>query len=512
MDETIREGIRDKIEEGMKQSQEFVSSLIPSLVLFLIFVSSLIPLFSSLAFAGIFGKSPGEAGFPFLKIPMSARAAGMGEAFTGIPNDAQGFEYNPASPGTLRVRELWFSHLSYFENINMESAHFAWPEKWGAFALHFRYLSSNDTFRDRVGIESGEFKNEDFLISVGHSFRVTSSLFVGFGVKYLSERLGEAQARLAAMDVGAMYQFPKAPVAVGFSLQNIGNDASFESLKQSLPLTLRLGGSYRIGLRMLASVETVQSLDQELQLRAGLEYYLSSLFVLRTGYKLDRKKLEDFNGVTAGIGFARAPLFIDYAFLPSNDLGLTHRVSIGLKWYGVSLGKKQRVDEVLKRVEEVKQEQKAAEEEKLQELRATTTASIKIETAAPAETVQPKIGSEEFVKVPELPDLHFEFDSTAFDEASMEALPQEVEYLKKNADLEILIEGHCDDRGTREYNNLLGQDRAQFLKKLYTALGLSGERILTASYGKDQLLCLVPTEECRAQNRRVEVKVRRKAR
>jgi peptidoglycan-associated lipoprotein len=76
------------------------------------------------------------------------------------------------------------------------------------------------------------------------------------------------------------------------------------------------------------------------------------------------------------------------------------------------------------------------------------------------------------------------------------------DYLTKNRAYKILIEGHCDDRGTSEYNLALGDKRAKSAKDFLLSLGVPSSRADVISYGKEKALCSERTEECWAKNRR----------
>ena len=114
----------------------------------------------------------------------------------------------------------------------------------------------------------------------------------------------------------------------------------------------------------------------------------------------------------------------------------------------------------------------------------------------------------EFGKTPDLSNVYFDYDRYALSEAARAALAKNAEYLKKNSDSEVLVEGNCDERGTIEYNLALGQKRAQTVRDYYTRLGIPGKQLGTLSYGKEKPTCAEATEECWAKNRRAETKVR----
>jgi peptidoglycan-associated lipoprotein len=102
-----------------------------------------------------------------------------------------------------------------------------------------------------------------------------------------------------------------------------------------------------------------------------------------------------------------------------------------------------------------------------------------------------------------LQDVHFDYDSEDLDETARGVLDQNVQWLRDNPRAKAELEGHCDTRGTIEYNLALGAKRAKAVKDYLTGQGLGGERLSTISYGKELPLCQEETEECWARNRRV---------
>ena len=101
-----------------------------------------------------------------------------------------------------------------------------------------------------------------------------------------------------------------------------------------------------------------------------------------------------------------------------------------------------------------------------------------------------------------LKDVHFAYDSDDLDEAARGTLDDNVAWIRDNAKARVEIEGHCDDRGTVEYNLALGARRAKAVQEYLTTQGIAGNRVTTISYGKELPLCHEQTEECWARNRR----------
>ena len=105
-------------------------------------------------------------------------------------------------------------------------------------------------------------------------------------------------------------------------------------------------------------------------------------------------------------------------------------------------------------------------------------------------------------------DINFDYDSFALNPEAKTILDRIAETLLNKTALQVMIEGHCDDRGTNEYNLALGQRRAESAKKYLTQLGISSERIFTISYGEEKPLNPNQGEEAWAENRRDHFMIR----
>lgn len=101
-----------------------------------------------------------------------------------------------------------------------------------------------------------------------------------------------------------------------------------------------------------------------------------------------------------------------------------------------------------------------------------------------------------------LRDVHFAFDSFELDESGRGVLREDGNWLKDHPRAKVEIEGHCDERGTVEYNLALGAKRARAAKDYLVTFGISQDRLTTISYGEELPLCHEHTEECWAKNRR----------
>ncbi len=102
-----------------------------------------------------------------------------------------------------------------------------------------------------------------------------------------------------------------------------------------------------------------------------------------------------------------------------------------------------------------------------------------------------------------LKDVLFEFDRHDLTADARATLQGNAEWLKKNAAARIEVEGHCDERGTSEYNLALAAKRAQAVRDYLVTLGITSDRISTISYVEEIPACIVSSESCWQQNRRV---------
>ena len=98
--------------------------------------------------------------------------------------------------------------------------------------------------------------------------------------------------------------------------------------------------------------------------------------------------------------------------------------------------------------------------------------------------------------------VFFAFDSSSLSAEAQAALDTQVAWLKKHDDVNVIVQGHCDDRGTREYNLALGERRANAVKQYLVSQGIAADRISVISYGKERPAVLGSNEAAWAQNRR----------
>jgi peptidoglycan-associated lipoprotein len=129
---------------------------------------------------------------------------------------------------------------------------------------------------------------------------------------------------------------------------------------------------------------------------------------------------------------------------------------------------------------------------------ATATAAVSVNAPAPPPTPAPAATPFEQA----VHDAYFDYDKADIRADSREALAQTAEYLKANPSIRVTIEGHCDERGSTEYNLGLGDRRSAAVKEYLVSLGVSADRMNTVSFGKEKPFCLEHNDTCWQQNRR----------
>jgi len=130
-------------------------------------------------------------------------------------------------------------------------------------------------------------------------------------------------------------------------------------------------------------------------------------------------------------------------------------------------------------------------------------ASVRVTVAAPAPTGNENVSSslDELINR-EMQDVYFETDKADIRSDARTALQKDADFLRNYPQAKVTIEGHCDERGSTEYNLALGDRRANAVKQYLVSLGIPADRLSTVSYGKEKPFCTESNETCWAKNRR----------
>ena len=137
-----------------------------------------------------------------------------------------------------------------------------------------------------------------------------------------------------------------------------------------------------------------------------------------------------------------------------------------------------------------------------------TLPALEITDSSDTMKVEGDIRGPEFQSQESLKTIHFDYDRYELSDESRKTLQANSDLLKVRKEWVVLVEGHCDERGTTEYNLALGQKRAKIVRDYYVRLGVPEDSVGTISYGKEMSLCQEETEACWLKNRRAETKIK----
>lgn len=299
-----------------------------------------------------------EAAVLFLLISPGARAAGMGEAFVGVADDATAVFWNPAGLAYLYGREITVMHANWLPQFASDMyydfiAYRQDIEGVGTIGANITYLNMGE--QTITGEDSpeplGTFSSYDIAISTSYGTTITSDLAIGVGVRYIRSNLspvgagkekGSGQANAFAFDVALLYKFPflNNRLSWGMNLSNMGPKIAYIDAAQAdpLPTNLKTGFAYKLvdqkynRLTLALDVNKLlvtpksgedekpdpfykaivtswydESMEREIEKMifcGGMEYWYSNLIALRAGYYYDDDGKVKYTTFGAGLKYS----------------------------------------------------------------------------------------------------------------------------------------------------------------------------------------------------------------
>jgi len=287
-------------------------------------------------------QDAGTTSAQFLKLGVGAKSAGMGNAAASVYNGTEAVYWNPANLAYLNQKEFSFSHTVWFENINYEWLAFAIPTRqYGVFAAAVQYVSYGSLNKvDNTGFSDGSFSPIDMALYLSYANTYKQFQF-GTNIKYIYSKI-ENSASAAAVDLGLSVDLNDDKTSIGAVVTNFGTDMKFNKESAPLPFLFKMGCSHWIFNEWLVSFDLNFPRDNQLYVNLGTQYTISAgkdtdLF-LRCGYDGRNKDIPGLNWINLGFGLAYLDYVFDYAFVPYGDIGMTHRLSVGIK-FGESIKK-----------------------------------------------------------------------------------------------------------------------------------------------------------------------------
>ncbi|MCX5801219.1 MAG: PorV/PorQ family protein [Candidatus Eisenbacteria bacterium] len=267
----------------------------------------------------------GEAGAQFLKMGVGARACAMGEAYVAIADDATAIYWNTAglaeiqSPQITAMQNFWLADMSY------QYLGLVCPSRLGSLGISAAYSSSGEIPKYENFQREGEYSAYDAAGTIAYARRLMGSASYGVSVKFIQEKIEEESARGFGVDVGLLC----APgilhgLKLGVAVNNMGPGIKFIEKADPLPLSVRVGAAYKTGPLLLAG-DLGKPRDNDAYLCVGGELGIRDILALRAGYN-------SANSYSAGIGLKWRRVSVDYAYVPYEYLGDTHRFSAGVRF------------------------------------------------------------------------------------------------------------------------------------------------------------------------------------
>jgi tetratricopeptide (TPR) repeat protein len=256
---------------------------------------------------------------------VSARALGMGSAFTAVADDASSLYYNPAGLGLISGRRLEAMHASLYGGAAFDYLGYGQnlPRTEGGWGVEVLRLSIGGIeVRDANDNQTGTIGYSDLGVGAGFGLAdvLIDDLSLGVGFKGESRSLASVSSRLFGIDAGAQYgPFWNEKITAGLTLTNLASVAQGDTSDKLTP-GARLGAAYQVAPPFLLAADISQTGD----LRAGAEYRYNA-FALRGGWTS--------GGPTFGGGvLIQDALAFDVAVLDSPTLGVSERISLGYRF------------------------------------------------------------------------------------------------------------------------------------------------------------------------------------
>ncbi len=280
------------------------------------------------------GESGGTTGMSFLKVGVGARAAGMGEAFVAVSDDALATYWNPAGLSGATRSNLALMHNKWIAGVNSQFGALQFRTQTAGLGFHVYSFSVDDIpVRDRPTAEPLEQTGANFLsLGISYARQLGPDLDVGLTAKYLFEKVFVQTAGGYALDFGVRYGGLGENLTLAGVVQNLGSMGELDREATELPVMLRLGAGYRLpnpvgGVQLLFAGDVVKPSGEDVRIHLGGEAGLWESLILRGGYQAGYES----RSFSVGAGIHKSAFHFDYSYTPfSDDLGSGQRFSVYL--------------------------------------------------------------------------------------------------------------------------------------------------------------------------------------
>ena len=278
----------------------------------------------------------------FLKLGLSARAMGMGDAQVAVADGASSIGFNPA--GMMGVPDYGFAATYTAWVADIQHSYVGLVKNFpgiGAVGFSVVLLTTGDIVETTPSFPEGTgrtFRSSEYAFSAAFARQVTEQFRVGINGKFIQSYLYDKVLGTTsfALDIGTLYDLPIIRSHIGVSLTNIGKDLTYIDETYSLPTALRFGVLLDVlqdaNNQLVTTLQIVRPNDADEHYNFGAEYTFSNMVSLRGGWKF----LYDQENVTGGFGVHLNSLglnsTLDYAYNNYNYLPGTHSFTLSVQF------------------------------------------------------------------------------------------------------------------------------------------------------------------------------------
>lgn len=278
----------------------------------------------------------------FLKIAPSARAAGMGSAFTALANDPSATYWNPAGMVEITKTAVTLEHTFWPADISLDyaAAVFTLPFVPGSWGLSARALSMDPQTERTIFLPEGtgeQFDAGDMSFGLSYAQYFTDKFSAGGTVHFIHSGLAEKSVNTYAIDFGLIYRIGISGMRLGMMIQSLGGKVNYDDRESKMPTVFKVSlavSAYHRGAHSLDAVgEFAHPSDNTENMNLGAEYAFNQFFYMRGGYNIDYDAL----GPSAGFGLRidttqTSDLSFDYSWTDFGFLDDAHRISVGFQY------------------------------------------------------------------------------------------------------------------------------------------------------------------------------------
>lgn len=265
-----------------------------------------------------------DSGVKFLSLETGAGPVGMGGAFTAYTAEPYSAAYNPAAIFGIKSMSGSFGHDTYWKNRRFESGYVSFRKGPIVYNVGLQFSEVSDLeARQTATVDSDyNFSSPNLSLKFAGAFKINKTITAGLSLGWIFEKIDFYRGSAYTADLGLIVK-PRPDLTVGLSVLNIGTKMKINVEEYSIPTTLRVGAVYNYQ-NFKPALDLVY-FDNNMYLHFGGEYKIKDILFLRAGFRTGY----DTKDISAGAGFVRRNIRIDYAFLPyKNKLGDSHIFSL----------------------------------------------------------------------------------------------------------------------------------------------------------------------------------------